>query len=899
MTSLQSRTQIVLMLCATLTMSAVRLTAAENGLLADYSFQDGEGSQLRDRSGAGRDGTIYSPAWINVGKVHALEFAGRASWVDLPGIRQVDLEHGYTLLAWIYVEPQPSVMITPLILGNSVCSFQQNRMELSAGGMPSGQLRSRRWTHVAVTFDGAIQRVYADGQFRAAVRIEKEKLPSDWGTFRIAPETAIGRWDPAPDFGPRFRGKLAGLTIYQRSLSLEEVGNEFRNSFRTGTVVPACLPLPSRGKVWVELDAARLGVPLSGLSVTAAIYTPGTLTPLTPLTPPAQLNEWGRGIVEIDASSLPSGRYAVRAGGVDSSHQPIELSDEETFEWTTPSHFPSAANGTKKLNNFVTELLHVPTAAANITPKFTNFRNGWVYIANRADRDCTLTRESDGLSVSFPLSEDYEGSHESMRWLAMGTYQVAVPQVQDLIVRAVPELIYDCTPGTPTISGFGPYDDAFESTYVFPHANTLVVVADYDRPVLKEWKSKGRRLLRNQSAEIYAKPDESKEEWVFKTLTTCPGFVEPLFDGVLSDEFAGSDQKVGAWARAMDRALSDPRFAGKVFHAYNYAPYDSVARGDEGRALSLAVQKHDMAVVWECYVKDRRSELEALWGMRDKMIGESQEIVRTLPKSMEHLIVAPYAYVQGGPPWTTATVPSANWKTALDLQFQLLAVDPTFMNAKGLMTYRATYADEEMVRWGARLFRHYGIEGKTNRCGSDPYELTHIKDPDFEYQGKHWKLQPAEPNSIRFDVSNRMPLLQGRYNDVAEGTTVLVTKRSVNQPNVFSQEITGLRAGELYSLRLHVADFQDSSPRSLHEIRIAIDGAEFVPERSFTHIGTSEDRKGWGNWHVRIFRAPGETARISVSDWAESQSAGSAPIGQELMFNYIKVQPYRSRTDKD
>lgn len=45
------------------------------------------------------------------------------------------------------------------------------------------------------------------------------------------------------------------------------------------------------------------------------------------------------------------------------------------------------------------------------------------------------------------------------------------------------------------------------------------------------------------------------------------------------------------------------------------------------------------------------------------------------------------------------------------------------------------------------------------------------------------------------------------------------------------------------------------------------------------------------NYHFEVFRAKGERARLTVSDWASAAEPGG-PAGQELMFNFIEVQPY-------
>jgi hypothetical protein len=45
------------------------------------------------------------------------------------------------------------------------------------------------------------------------------------------------------------------------------------------------------------------------------------------------------------------------------------------------------------------------------------------------------------------------------------------------------------------------------------------------------------------------------------------------------------------------------------------------------------------------------------------------------------------------------------------------------------------------------------------------------------------------------------------------------------------------------------------------------------------------------NYHGRVFRANGNTARLIISDWVSDDEPGG-PIGQELMYNFVSVQPY-------
>jgi hypothetical protein len=45
------------------------------------------------------------------------------------------------------------------------------------------------------------------------------------------------------------------------------------------------------------------------------------------------------------------------------------------------------------------------------------------------------------------------------------------------------------------------------------------------------------------------------------------------------------------------------------------------------------------------------------------------------------------------------------------------------------------------------------------------------------------------------------------------------------------------------------------------------------------------------NYHFWVFRAKDRTAKLTISDWADERETGG-PIGQELMVNFVEVQPY-------
>ena len=80
-----------------------------------------------------------------------------------------------------------------------------------------------------------------------------------------------------------------------------------------------------------------------------------------------------------------------------------------------------------------------------------------------------------------------------------------------------------------------------------------------------------------------------------------------------------------------------------------------------------------------------------------------------------------------------------------------------------MQPYRSNYVDEEILNCMGRLLRHYCIEGQTERMLSDPYELRHVTDPDFEQGTAHWQVAAAEDGAVSAGQFAGYGTLQGRY----------------------------------------------------------------------------------------------------------------------------------------
>ncbi len=251
----------------------------------------------------------------------------------------------------------------------------------------------------------------------------------------------------------------------------------------------------------------------------------------------------------------------------------------------------------------------------------------------------------------------------------------------------------------------------------------------------------------------------------------------------------------------------------------------------------------------------------------------------------------------------------------MDMMFNLVANDPDVFGLYGIMEYSIGAADKEVLLWASRLMRHYCIEGNTSMLSDTPYVLTHIENPDFDDDSKAWTLSPAEEarhteggqGSMAVKYLDGYGMFQGRHTFYKippdNGNHFLWTKRSERKPNVFSQEIRNLQPGKLYSVKVISGDYSDlvkgEDAKKTLALSVKIEGAEVIADKSFQEEWRKPNTMGarggtysyWMNLHRIVFRATSGRAELVISDWL-AENAPGGPIGQEIICNFIDVQPY-------
>ena len=578
----------------------------------------------------------------------------------------------------------------------------------------------------------------------------------------------------------------------------------------------------------------------------------------------------------------------------------------------------------KVLNNLVTELANVqePQTAPHKSYTFTNPRKGWVFFSSTASvtgaGSAFLAVDSESKTDAIIVYAAREAAvKEAMRYLPAGPHTLNVhcengASVGSLVVRSIPEIIY-CELGYRQTRWLGvPPEYTWEYLQRIGMDKNINVICERNTEHsldVKQWRGReGKKILTYMN--VYEIPQAGKTlttDEAYDYFAKSRGFADPERDGAMLDEIGPWDfeDKYPAYTEAVKRLAANPAFAGKVFYPYCVVMFNPATK--LAIPFLKALRDAGSRFAEELYLGEqptRDMALNFVDGGVAYLRYKMQNYEAALPGAAKFMIVT-VGYMSE-PPESLDANPGADYKVYLDMQFHFMANDPLCKDLYGVETYHSAFADEEIQRWVVRLFRHYCIEGKKEMLSKDPYELHHIQNPDFANGTTGWTLSPAEAGSIGARNVPGYSYLEGRYPHTKQGETVLWTRRSAAAPNRCSQKITGLTPGRLYSAKMFTSDYQEyvnrSSKQAPHQVRLQLDGVELIPGNCFDKLFPSGlaghgydkfDRNNnlWITCHFRVFRAQGTAAMLTISDWPDDQNPGG-PVGQELMFNFIELQPY-------
>jgi hypothetical protein len=164
--------------------------------VAAYGFEEASGSTAVDISNA-FNGTISGATRVAGGRFgKALSFDGTNDWVTIGDRAELDLLNGGTLEAW--VRPSALASWRSVVMKEMTGGWPWALHASSDTGVPAAHLFSgasidafgtaplglSEWTHLAMTWDGALLRLYVDGA-EVATQPATAVLTSSAGSVRI------------------------------------------------------------------------------------------------------------------------------------------------------------------------------------------------------------------------------------------------------------------------------------------------------------------------------------------------------------------------------------------------------------------------------------------------------------------------------------------------------------------------------------------------------------------------------------------------------------------------------------------------------------------------------------------------------------------------------------------
>jgi hypothetical protein len=218
---------------ANLTVNPVSVPTAPttSGLVAAYSFNEGTGTQVIDKSGNGNTGVITGATWTSSGRFgSALSFNGTSSWVTVTDSAVLDLKQSVTLEAWVY--PKSSTGWQAAVIKEQTGGLSYALYGNSDPGTPVGTIHTTNdvnlyggsglplntWSHLAVTYNGSVLKLYVNGTLVNSQSVSGQ-MPVSTNVLRIGGDSVWGEY---------FNGLIDEVRVYNRALSAAQIAADMK-----------------------------------------------------------------------------------------------------------------------------------------------------------------------------------------------------------------------------------------------------------------------------------------------------------------------------------------------------------------------------------------------------------------------------------------------------------------------------------------------------------------------------------------------------------------------------------------------------------------------------------------------------------------------------------------------
>ena len=249
--------------CAVLALSAnVEAIRNDPDLLIYYSFDEDDDKEVKDDTGNGFDAEVEGADWSKEGKIGgAMECDGAASAIktppEVPGLTDTDLtamtvEHWVMISAgtggvqqvWESLNAAGAWPAETFIEGTADMVFYIYDTKNTAHRTPIPVLPTKKWVHIAGTYDGKVQKSYLNG---------KVVGEEDWsGKFTIfaSPTGAIVLCKDNEADIQYLNGFIDEFAFYTRALSEDEINADMNKG-----VLFAVDPREKLSTTWAAIKA--------------------------------------------------------------------------------------------------------------------------------------------------------------------------------------------------------------------------------------------------------------------------------------------------------------------------------------------------------------------------------------------------------------------------------------------------------------------------------------------------------------------------------------------------------------------------------------------------------------------------------------------------------------------
>ncbi|HEV3029170.1 MAG TPA: LamG domain-containing protein, partial [Planctomycetota bacterium] len=218
---------------AVATTAAAATSAADSGLVAWWTLDEGAGSTAADSSPNHFSGTLRgNPVWTSGKRRGALSFDGQKDYVEIPKAPKLYLPGPLTVAAWVNVATLPrsewgmylfsdyssdggrsTFALRVMGTGSAQFLWQTEDAEPPVAAS-SGRLTPGIWAHLAGVWDGTARMLYVNGVLDGTAKGPQARPD-------IGGNVSIGR--PGAYNGLYFSGRIDDVRIYNRALSTAEI----------------------------------------------------------------------------------------------------------------------------------------------------------------------------------------------------------------------------------------------------------------------------------------------------------------------------------------------------------------------------------------------------------------------------------------------------------------------------------------------------------------------------------------------------------------------------------------------------------------------------------------------------------------------------------------------------